>query len=933
MHNPSFVQRIFFLLLAVGFASCLGNTAQASHNLAGQITYEWVGTNTYEITLTTYTDPFAAGVDRCFADIEVWGVSGEDRIFITTLSDIPRSNGPTNAECDAPARFGIFVRPGIKKNFYTTTFTFNGPGVFELRYYDVARINNVTNMSNSGATAFYVETILNNNPFNGINNSPLLLNDPLDDACLFKPWTHNPGAYDPDGDSLSYSLIPNRQYEPPNFPAPVPVANYQFPDQYGGSFTIDPETGLILWDACQQVGIYNIAILIEEWRDGVKIGEVVRDMAIFVEPCENDPPDILAITDTCVKPGDFLTFDVGVTDPDEEDSVYFYLNNGGQGNNGPFAVLTDPAEFTSNFGDPVVDIPAPLEFWEGEFSWNVTCSHLREAFYQVDFYAHDDIIHDLSAPFALTLADHHSVKIRVRPDAVDSVFATPGSKQIQLEWTPNPCPTALGYEVYRSFGPTDLETDTTCCELDNLQANYEQIAYVEGWENTSYLDDNNGEGLRYANQYCYRIVTVFEGGLRSCPSPDTCIRIDRDFVLMTNDSVSFTDPAQGSIFVSWSTPDSIDTVFFPPPYTYELYRRPQGGAFQAIATNIDFTDTTFTDTDLNTQNESYEYQVAVFDADGDEVEPARSNIPSSIFLSTAPAHQAVNLSWSETVPWINDYYEVYMSVGPGGPYARVDSVPGTGAGTHATTIGGLENGTEYCFFIRSFGSYNDSTVKTPIINDSQIACEVPRDTVAPCLPGEDTLARSLSADCENLLVEFNLTVSEDTCAADFDRYAIYYSRDSLGTYELFHQFNGPTDTNFVYDGSAFGSIAGCYRFTALDSLDNESDFSRPFCIDNCPIILLTNVFTPNGDGINDFLTPKEVRSVAYIDVAIFDRWGTAMQAKTRFERPTVSTRLWDGSSANGEDANEGVYFYVIEYKLDQLNAATFRRTGSVTLLR
>jgi len=43
-------------------------------------------------------------------------------------------------------------------------------------------------------------------------------------------------------------------------------------------------TGDFFWDSPPQQGEYNIAILVEEWRNGVKIGSVLRDMQIIITP-------------------------------------------------------------------------------------------------------------------------------------------------------------------------------------------------------------------------------------------------------------------------------------------------------------------------------------------------------------------------------------------------------------------------------------------------------------------------------------------------------------------------------------------------------------------------------------------------------------------------------------------------------------------------
>ena len=52
----------------------------------------------------------------------------------------------------------------------------------------------------------YVETVLTMNSGLGLNQSPILSVPPIDQGCLGRIFTHNPGAYDPDGDSLRYEI-------------------------------------------------------------------------------------------------------------------------------------------------------------------------------------------------------------------------------------------------------------------------------------------------------------------------------------------------------------------------------------------------------------------------------------------------------------------------------------------------------------------------------------------------------------------------------------------------------------------------------------------------------------------------------------------------------------------------------------------------------
>jgi len=84
-------------------------------------------------------------------------------------------------------------------------------------------------------------------------------------------------------------------------------------------------------------------------------------------------------------------------------------------------------------------------------------------------------------------------------------------------------------------------------------------------------------------------------------------------------------------------------------------------------------------------------------------------------------------------------------------------------------------------------------------------------------------------------------------------------------------------------------------------------------------LFIPNVFTPNGDGVNDVF--RVVGSEACVqELAIYDRWGRELYV-TR-----TAPFVWDGRVKGGEPAAEGAYVYVIRF-------AGFVRAGTVTLVR
>ena len=73
---------------------------------------------------------------------------------------------------------------------------------------------------------------------------------------------------------------------------------------------------------------------------------------------------------------------------------------------------------------------------------------------------------------------------------------------------------------------------------------------------------------------------------------------------------------------------------------------------------------------------------------------------------------------------------------------------------------------------------------------------------------------------------------------------------------------------------------------------------------------LPNVFTPNGDNVNDFYKVYNI-SIKAFKITIFSRWG-----KKVYESPPVEMLLWEGwngeINGNGSMASPGIYYYVME---------------------
>ncbi len=85
-----------------------------------------------------------------------------------------------------------------------------------------------------------------------------------------------------------------------------------------------------------------------------------------------------------------------------------------------------------------------------------------------------------------------------------------------------------------------------------------------------------------------------------------------------------------------------------------------------------------------------------------------------------------------------------------------------------------------------------------------------------------------------------------------------------------------------------------------------------------------NVFTPNGDGVNDEFRVA-YRSLKTYRIDIFDRWGRKVYSSTN------PGHGWDGRIGRGE-ASPGVYFYVIKAQ-GFIEEEKYNLHGTITLIR
>jgi len=855
-----FLYSLFLLLVSL--------QAFSTHNRAGEITYRQVSGYTYEFTVTTFTFKYSAA-NRSELEFQ-WGDN------TSSIAYLVGGHQDNSTVVDLPSDYYY--------NRYTTQHTFPGPGVYKILVQDPNRNYGVRNIPNSVNVVFSITTTMMISPEIGTNSTPKLLNYPIDKAALGHIFIHNPSAYDPDGDSIAYDLTICTGQDG------TPISGYTLP-MYSDTFYVDAVTGDMVWYTPVDTGKYNVAMDIMEFRNGIKIGNIVRDMQINVYQTDNNPPVNPPLHDFCVVAGDTIVFQFTSTDADG-DSIHHTLSGG------PFIMSSSPATCKKVAGG--------LGYLTSEFRWYTDYSHIRRLPYQVTVKS-KDVTHDVD------LVDIDNFYIRILAPPPEHLSAISSSSDIQLIWDPDHFGAVTGYAVYRREGKSDFVPDS--CEWGiPVESGFVKIGETT---DTTYLDDNKGEGLSQGIEYCYRITALYKDGAESIASDEACASLVPGFPALLNVSVTKIGTlGEGEIFVSWAKPRDFNHDSATGPYVFQILRSLTNNPNEFVVIDsietADLEDTTYTDKlQLNTLEVfPYYYSIKMFNNGTGkrfEMKPENREMASSLYIDIKPSDNQLELTFRKRVPWIDTLYIVYRRGGNTGPF---DSLTSTQENPYIDK--NLENGVQYCYYARSIGW-------RPISNDiyynsnlSHMACGTPEDKESPCAP-----VLTVRSECDSFMNVLTWTNPNRTCADDVLSFNIYYSPDYEGSMSLLTNI---ADTLYYHKMDNGTQLAGCYTVTALDSVGNESPSSARMCVDNCVLYTLPNVFSPNGDGINDFyLSDNLNNAVEKVDMKIFSRFGMLVY---QTNDPSIN---WNG---NYKDARSrvppGVYYYICDVFEPRIIGTTVR---------
>ncbi len=293
------LKNILFLLLFFTISN-----SNASHLIGGEINYECLGNNQYEVTLTLYRDcsslnqngqttPFDQGASFSF-------FKGDGTIYNSSmLVSYDQTLYPQTLSSTLPNGCLVPVTPlCVDKATYVKTLTLPyDPLGYYVTYQRCCRSNSLINIANSGQSGMTLTTFISSEAQTNCNDSPDFNTDPLVLSCVNSSMIIDASATDANGDSLVYTFCAPFNGASPTIPQPnvasaPPYANIGYAGVFtatqpiAGTISIDAQTGMIA-SVPSAIGFYTIGVCVDEYNNGIWIGSNKRDFTIGIVDCNS----------------------------------------------------------------------------------------------------------------------------------------------------------------------------------------------------------------------------------------------------------------------------------------------------------------------------------------------------------------------------------------------------------------------------------------------------------------------------------------------------------------------------------------------------------------------------------------------------------------------------------------------------------------------
>ena len=286
MKNNYFYFVVILTSILINFKS-----AKATHVAGADITYVNVGQDSFLITVNIFEDcggsaTVGSTITVAFVD-GCNGVNFNSTFSQTSISEVSQlcASEQPNSTCNNGNL------PGMLQKVYQKIVALPPCNSWKITW-GIANRNASVNLDPPGNTLFFAVNASLNNDDAPDNNSPEFNAQPIPYVCANQLVNYSFGVSEMDGDSLVYSFsdplggslaAPTTLTYQPGYTTNQPLPG----------ITIDQNTGLLIFTPTI-IGSFVVVVMVEEYRNGVLIGFVKRDIQFVVRSCINTAPDINA---------------------------------------------------------------------------------------------------------------------------------------------------------------------------------------------------------------------------------------------------------------------------------------------------------------------------------------------------------------------------------------------------------------------------------------------------------------------------------------------------------------------------------------------------------------------------------------------------------------------------------------------------------------
>lgn len=472
---------------------------------------------------------------------------------------------------------------------------------------------------------------------------------------------------------------------------------------------------------------------------------------------------------------------------------------------------------------------------------------------------------------------------------IDSLTIDTSTGNIEMSWSESEAADTRGYQI--------LYWDMGWIIIDS----------VFGKTNTTYIDDL-ASGFAGAQRYTVAAFDSCERGLPPAAnvSPGALPAHQSIFVQASPDFCEARIELEWSQYEGWTGPDQ-----------YEIHYNVNGGPF-ALLTTVPGSDSNYEHTDIDVRQDICYVIVGRDDA---RSKTTTSNRACPTGTGTvAPTTHYIDFVTVEENSFVKaralvdstieaNYYTLERAIDSAGAFIEVDREDFSGVSTlDFEDEEAKVNQTDYWYKVVMYDSCDFPIAVSNLSKTMYLQGDLDRDDFRNYLWWTDYEGWG-TAD-SNALLEYELT---RILQSEGRSESVIYSPAAGG------------DLSFEESPEEFMSEGRlCYRVRAANGLDAES-YSNTVCLTDNTKVFIPNAFRPGSVHNPVFKPVVSFGNLGDYEMRIYNRFGNLIFESNSFDRG------WDGTQANGKDAQPGVYIYKITFR-NQSGDETVEQ-GKVVLIK